>query len=276
MRIDAHQHYWQLERGDYNWLTPEAGLLYRDYLPADLLPHLERHQLDGTILVQAAATHEETSFMLSLAEQNDSILGVVGWIDLNNTNYMAQYEQFSQHPKFVGFRVMIQDMPDERAVLEPAFIEALQAFAKLGVPVDLLVLSRQLDTLVELLDQVPGLRGVVDHIAKPSIADGMLEPWKAQMSRIASHPNIYCKLSGMVTEADHASWKPADLVPYVTHIVDIFGVDRIMFGSDWPVCLLAAEYGQVVEALNQALPAGLTEQNQAALYGLNAKAFYKL
>jgi len=276
MRIDAHQHYWKLDRGDYGWLTPDAGILYRDYQPDDLLPHLRQHRLDGTILVQAAATHEETDYMLSLSESADTILGVVGWLDLHDPAYREHYERFSRHPKFVGFRVMIQDMPDANEVLEPDVVEALTYFAGKDVPVDLLVVSHQLDVVVELLERVPGLRGVIDHIAKPRIADGVLEPWTSQMSAIAKHPNIYCKLSGMVTEADHASWKPQDFTAYIRPILELFGSDRVLFGSDWPVCLLAADYDQVVNVLEQALPESFSEQERTQLFGLNAKRFYKL
>ncbi|UVI28517.1 amidohydrolase family protein [Paenibacillus spongiae] len=276
MRIDAHQHYWKLGRGDYNWLSPNSGVLYRDYLPEELLPHVREHQLDGTILVQAAATLEETEYMLSLSDTNDSILGVVGWLDLHDPAYRDHFEKFSRHPKFAGFRVMIQDMPDAHEVLEPDVVEALTYFAGKDVPVDLLLVSHQLDVVVELLERVPGLRGVIDHIAKPRIADGILEPWMSQMSAIAKHPNIYCKLSGMVTEADHTSWKPQDFSAYIRPILDMFGPERVMFGSDWPVCLLAASYDQVVDILEQALPDSLSAEDRAKLFGLNAKKFYKL
>jgi L-fuconolactonase len=276
MRIDAHQHYWKVDRGDYGWLTPELSLLYRDYLPDDLAAHLERHRLDKTIVVQAAPTLAETEYMLSLSDTSDTIAGVVGWLDLNAPDYRERYEQFSRHPKFVGFRVMIQDMPDAAVILQPQFVEALRYFAEKDVPVDLLVVSHQLAPLVELLDRVPGLRGVIDHIAKPRIAEGALEPWKTQIAKIAQYPNIYCKLSGMVTEAKHKQWKPGDFNVYIHHVLDVFGTERVMFGSDWPVCLLAASYDQVVDVLAHGLPAAWTEREKSRLFGLNAKQFYKL
>lgn len=276
MRIDAHQHYWKLDRDDYGWLTPAMPVLYRDYLPEHLRPHLEKHRIDATIVVQAAQTLEETDYLLDLAEQSHTIAGVVGWLDLFDPAYREQYERFAKHPKFVGFRVMIQEMPDARAVLEPAFVEALRYFADRDVPVDLLVVSHQLEPVVELLDRVPGLRGVIDHIAKPRIAQGSLEPWKTQMESIARHPNMYCKLSGMVTEADHANWRVEDFTAYIEHAVRIFGYDRIMFGSDWPVCLLAGSYDQVIGLLPQCMPELTQEPVQAKLFGLNAKEFYKL
>ncbi len=276
MRIDAHQHYWKMDRGDYGWITPELPDLYRDYLPEHLQTHLNHHRLDGTIVVQAAETLEETDYILSLADTNDSILGVVGWLDLNDPQHPAHYERFRKNPKFVGFRIMIQVMADASSILEPHFVKALRTFADEDVPIDLLVLSHQLEPLVKLLNQVPGIRGVIDHIAKPRIADGLIEPWLSYMKEIAKHPNIYCKLSGMVTEADHQKWEPEHFTAYIRHVLDLFGPRRVMYGSDWPVCLLAASYDQQAEVLQQALPDGWGDQERARLFGLNAKEFYKL
>lgn len=276
MRIDAHQHYWRIDRGDYGWIGPELPVLYRDYMPSDLAPHLKEHNLNATIVVQAAQTLEETAYLLSLSEESESIAGVVGWLDLNDPNFLLHYQRFCKHPKYVGFRVMIQEMPDANRILEPHFIEALQYFAEHDVPVDLLVVSHQLAPVIELLDQVPGLRAVIDHIAKPRIADGVLEPWRSQMAAIAKRPNVYCKLSGMVTEADHNKWKREDFAAYIQHVLEIFGTDRVMFGSDWPVCLLAANYEEVVEVLTHSLPETWTQHDNDRLFGLNAKGFYKL
>lgn len=276
MRIDAHQHYWSIERGDYGWITPEIPVLYRDFLPEDMEPHFINHQLDGTIVVQAAATLAETDYLLELSETTDSIIGVVAWLDLADPHYRSHYEKFASHPKFVGFRVMIQEMSDANAVLEPHFVEALTFFAEQDVPVDLLVVSHQLEPVVLLLEKVPGLRAVIDHIAKPRIREGVVEPWQSQMQQIASHPNIFCKLSGMVTEADHNNWKPSDFSAYISGVLEWFGPHRVMFGSDWPVCLLAATYNEVIEILQEAIPASWSEVERERLFGLNAKEFYKL
>ncbi|MBD0378700.1 amidohydrolase family protein [Paenibacillus sedimenti] len=276
MRIDAHQHYWQIARGDYGWITPGLPELYRDFGPEHLAPHLYDHRLDGSIVVQAAPTLAETEFILSLAEKDKSILGVVGWLDLNDPEHRTCFERYSRHPKFVGFRMMIQEMTDSYGILEPHFVKAVQSYAEEDVPVDLLVKSHQLAPLVKLIEQVPGLRGVIDHIAKPRIAESEIEPWLSQMRQIACYPNIYCKLSGMVTEADHRSWKPGDFTSYIRYVLDLFGPERVMFGSDWPVCLLAASYNQVVDILEQALPDGWGERERALLFGGNAKTFYKL
>ncbi|MFC4601217.1 amidohydrolase family protein [Cohnella hongkongensis] len=276
MRIDAHQHFWKIERGDYGWITPELPSLYRDFLPEHLKASLDKHRFDGTIAVQAAPTLAETDYLLSLADADDSIVGVVGWLDLHDPNHRDHYRIMASHPKFVGFRIMIQEMPDASRILEPAFVEALRSYADEDVPVDLLLRSDQLEPLTRLLELVPNLRGVVDHLAKPVIAEGCLEPWLSQMSEIAGHPGIYCKLSGMVTEADHAAWRYDQFQPYVRHASELFGPDRVLFGSDWPVCLLAASYDQVVEAIERNLPVEWGEAERARLYGLNAKEFYKL
>lgn len=275
MRIDAHQHYWKIERGDYGWITPELPTLYRDLLPEHLRPSLSRHRIDGTIAVQAAPTVEETEYLLGLAAREPSILGVVGWLDLHDPNHREHYRRMAAHPKFVGFRVMIQEMPDASRILEPAFVEVLRSYAEEDVPVDLLLRSDQLGPLIRLLRLVPNLRGVVDHIAKPAIAEGRLEPWLSQMSEIAGHPGIYCKLSGMVTEADHAEWQYEQFRPYVRHTLELFGPERVLFGSDWPVCLLAAEYDEVFEVIERSLPERWGAAERARLYGLNAKEFYK-
>ncbi|SEM61222.1 amidohydrolase [Paenibacillus sp. OV219] len=278
IRIDAHQHYWKLDRGDYGWLTPEAGpVLYRDYGPADLEPELERAGVSRTIIVQAAATHAETEYMLQLAEQSESVAGVVGWLDFADPQWRQVLESFSSHPKFVGIRVMIQDMGDAREVLQPQFVEALQELAAIQLPVDLLLVSHQLPEAIELLKQVPGLHAVIDHIAKPRIGEGVIEPWASQMKEIAeSFPGVYCKLSGMITEANHLEWTPEQFVAYVQHIVGVFGTKRVLFGSDWPVCLLAGSYSDVCDVLASALPSSLEAEELEAIYGGNAAAFYKL
>ncbi|MCR2806371.1 amidohydrolase family protein [Paenibacillus soyae] len=276
MRIDAHQHYWTMQRTDYGWITEELPVLYRDYLPEHLEDHLRKHNIDGTIVVQAAPTIEETEYILALADRSDSILGIVGWLDLFESHHREQFERFKEHPKFVGFRIMIQDMPDASVILEPAFVEALRGYAELDVPVDLLVKADQLEVLCELLDAVPGLRGVIDHIGKPPIARQALEPWAALIERAAGHSNIYCKLSGMVTEAEHDSWTTEQFQPYIEHVLRVFGSERILFGTDWPVCLLAASYDEVVDVLEAALPAEWGGQERAKLYGENARTFYKL
>ncbi|PWW07150.1 L-fuconolactonase [Paenibacillus cellulosilyticus] len=275
MRIDAHQHYWNIERGNLGWLE-EGTILYRSYLPNDLKLSLNKHGIEASIVVQAEPKHEETDFLLSLAEANLSIAGVVGWLDLKSPNYKDVYERFKRNPKFVGFRVMIQEMADPNEVLTPSYIEALTYFAEQKQPLDLLMRASQLDAVVRLLEKVPHLHAVIDHIGKPQIAAGELEPWKEQLRIIASYPNVYCKLSGMVTEADHSQWEQKQFAPYVQHAIECFGSKRIMFGSDWPVCLLAATYDQCMEVLESALPEAYGTDEREALFGGNAARFYQL
>jgi L-fuconolactonase len=276
LRIDSHQHFWKLERGDYGWISPDMKAIYRDFGPGDLEQHLSANGIDRTIVVQAAPTLQDTDFMLELADRSERIAGVVGWIDLTSPEFAEQYRRFKQHPKFVGFRVMIQAMDNAEDVLQPNIVEALRCFEQQDVPVDLLLKSNQFDAVLQLLELVPNLRGVIDHMAKPQIAEGQWEPWCSQMEKAAGYPKLYCKLSGMVTEADHLGWKPDDFVRYVQHTVKVFGTGRVMFGSDWPVCLLAASYSQVLEVLEQALPEGLSDEEKADVYGGNAVRFYKI
>lgn len=275
LRIDAHQHYWNIERGNLGWLE-EGTLLHQSYLPEDLKPSLSKHRVDATIVVQAEPKHEETDFLLSLAASDPSIAGVVGWLDLESPDYRSVYERFKRDPKFVGFRVMIQEMADANEVLVPSYIEALTYFAEQQQPLDLLMRASQLEAVVQLLEKVPHLYAVIDHIGKPSIVTGDLEPWREQLRTIASYPNVYCKLSGMVTEADHEQWEQAQFVPYIRHAIECFGPQRVMFGSDWPVCLLAASYDQCMDVLESALPEEYGAEEREALFGGNAARFYHI
>lgn len=275
LRIDSHQHYWIPARGDYGWLTPEQGLLYADYLPEQLEGELAAHRIDRTIVVQAAPTMEETEFMLSLYDQYDSIAGVVGWLDLDSPEFPEHYARFKERDGFVGFRPMLQDLPDPW-ILRPRVMAHLALLERDDFPLDLQLRARHLPYMLEAMRVYPGLRAVVDHIAKPWIAEGVLEPWASQLAELAAYPNVMCKLSGLVTEADQAAWRPADLAPYVRHVVSVFGPERIMFGSDWPVCLTTCSYSDVYQALREALPPGLTEAEETLLYGGNAARFYKL
>ncbi|MGH9344957.1 MAG: amidohydrolase family protein [Terriglobia bacterium] len=276
MRIDSHQHYWKVERGDYHWMTPAVPVLYRDYLPADLRPCLLRHNIQKTVLVQAAQTVAETDFLLDLAAHDDSIAGVVGWLDMKAPDFSAQFELYSKKPKFIGLRPMLQDIPDDRWILRPKVLAALEVVAASDFPFEFLTYPRHLPFVLKALESVPRLRAVIDHISKPEIRSGKLEPWQSSIAQLARHPNLYCKLSGMITEADHRCWSLDDLRPYVEHVVGCFGFDRVMFGSDWPVCLCAGSYDQVIGALQKILSLRLNEENERKLFGENAARFYKL
>ena len=274
VRIDAHQHYWKLERGDYGWLTPEFGPIYRDFLPADLKPILARHGIDKTIAVQAAPTVAETEYLLELASAEPTIAGVVGWVDMEADDFEKQLDRLRQNPKFVGIRPMIQDIEDEGWILRPKVRRSLAALEERGFPLDFLTLPRHLPCVLEVLDGHPNLRAIIDHLSKPPIKAGTTHPWADLIRRVGDHPNVMCKLSGMVTEADRKNWTADDLKPYVAHAFDVFGPDRVVFGSDWPVCLLAATYDQVVESLRRALGDRLTPELEPKLFGENAARFY--
>jgi len=276
MRIDAHQHYWAIARGDYGWITPHISTLYRDFYPSDLQPSLQKHALDGTIVVQAAPTLAESKFILELADQSPSILGVVGWIDVFAEDHKEQLAQLRQYTKFVGLRIMLQDMEDCNQLLEPQVLERISYYVEEDIPLDLLVVAKQLDTVLALLEVFPTMRAVIDHIGKPNIAEAAFQPWAEQISQIAQYPNVYCKLSGMATEADHSNWSYQQFVPYIEKVLSSFGMERVMFGSDWPVCLLAASYDEVMEIVETALPSSWGAEERARLFGGNAAAFYKL
>ena len=282
MKIDAHQHFWSTMRpNDYGFLTPAAGVLYREYLPEDLKPHLETAGVDYTILVQAAETETETRWLLNLAEKADFVAGVVGWVDFDTDPRMfrERFNALREHPKLVGVRPMLQDLPDDRFIVRPRVLENLKTVAALDFPFDILIYPRHLPYVYELLQKVPRLRAVIDLIAKPQIRNHKIASWRFWMQKISEFPNVWCKLSGMVTEADHRNWKQQDFVPYVETIVSAFGSERLLYGSDWPVCLQAATYTQVYDLLAgvlEALPGKSDQTALDALFGGNAAKFYKL
>jgi len=282
VKIDSHQHFWSLQRpNDYGFLTPAAGVLYRDWLPADLEPVLKSAGVERTILVQAAETLEETQWLLDLAGQTDFVAGVVGWVnmDTDTASFRRDLDAFRRHPKFVGLRPMLQDLDDDRFILRPHVLENLKVTAALDFPFDILIYPKHLPHIYEMLQRVPGLRAVIDHLAKPVIRSGQIDSWQFWMEKISRIPGVWCKLSGMVTEADHQQWKKEDFVPYVHAIMNSFGAERVMFGSDWPVCLQAATYQQVLSLLEEVLdelPGRLDTMELERIFGENAAAFYKV
>lgn len=275
MRIDAHQHYWKTSRTDYGWLKPNLGRIYADYMPEHLKPLLEQFEFQKTIVVQAAPTMEEAEFLLDIAEHEETIAGVVGWLDLESDLFEQDWNRFRKNPKFVGVRPMIQDLASDW-ILGGNVVRHLELLAKAQFPVDLQANPRHLPFIVELLESVPDLRAVVDHLAKPPIVEGVMEPWKAQIQQIASYPNVMCKLSGMVPEKLDAQWTPESIRPYAETVIDAFGKNRVMFGSDWPVCLFTATYPQIVGLLEFCVGPDWTDEERAALYGGNASRFYRL
>jgi L-fuconolactonase len=275
MRIDAHQHYWKPERGDYGFLTPEAGVLYRDYLPQDLKPILERKGIDRTIVVQAAPTTEETRFLLALAEREPTIAGVVGWLDFESSSFDEDLDRFISHPLFVGVRPMLQGLPPEYLDL-PTVRRNIGKVADSGIVFDWLVYTRHLPAVYEVMRQFPHLKGVIDHLAKPEIRDGVLQPWMQHIARLAEFPTLACKISGLVTEASPDRLEPSVFRPYVSHVLEHFGEDRVMFGSDWPVCLLAGSYDTVLDIAEKCLPADASPEQLDKWFGGNAIRWYGL
>jgi L-fuconolactonase len=273
-RVDAHQHFWRIARGDYPWLTPALQPLYRDFGPDDLTPLLAAASVDATVLVQAAPTVAETRFMLDIAETTDWVAGVVGWADFEAPSAADDIRRLAEHPKLVGLRPMIQDIADDDWVLRPDLDTAFAAMEESGLAFDALVLPRHLKNLLSRLERHPGLRAVIDHCAKPFIRDGVLEPWASDMARLARETSALCKVSGLVTEAAD-DWQVADLRPYVEHVLECFGAERLIWGSDWPVCTMAASYGAWHAAATE-LASSLSQAERDALFGDNAVKLYGL
>lgn len=243
MRIDAHQHFWKYSALEYDWITDEMGALKRDFLPCDLQPLLGANGFEGSIAVQARQNVHETEWLLELAGQNPFILGVVGWVDLRS-NYVSQdLEQLTRYKQLVGVRHIVQGEPDDGFMLREDFRRGISLLAEFGLRYDLLLYPRHLPVAVKLVRDFPYQTFVLDHIAKPLIADGVLEPWASDIAELAKYPNVWCKVSGMVTEARWKKWKPADFRPYLDVIFAAFGPARLMIGSDWPVCSVSADYG---------------------------------
>lgn len=275
MRIDGHQHFWRASRGDYHWMNERVAALCRDYMPEDLQPILARHRIDRTVLVQAAQTIEETDFLLELAAQHEWIAGVVGWLDMDSPDFAQQFTRYRKNPRFIGLRPMLQDIPELTWILRPQVLRSLQIVADDDFPFEFLTYTRHLPYVRDALDQVPLRRAVIDHISKPEIANRVMDPWRSLMAELADR-GLYCKLSGMVTEDNPDNWSAQSLQPYIRHVVDCFGSDRVIFGSDWPVCLLAGSYDDVVSVLATALANQMDDDAERKLFGENARRFYKL
>ncbi len=275
MRVDAHQHFWRYDPAEYDWIGEGMERLARDYLPADLAPLLTAEGIAGSVAVQARQTIEETRWLLGLAAKHPAILGVVGWVDLRSSEAGEQLREFAANPRFVGVRHVVQNEPDVRFLLGEAFVGGLRQLHGFGLTYDLLLFPPQLPAAVELAGMMPEQPFVLDHLAKPLIKPGILDPWQADLRALARHPNVSCKLSGLVTEAAWQGWKRADFAPYLEVALEAFGPKRLMLGSDWPVCLLAAEYPDVVGIVTDFI-ARLSDSEQALILGGTASRFYGL
>ncbi|MTI02772.1 amidohydrolase [Roseibium sp. RKSG952] len=274
MMIDAHQHFWALARGDYGWLTPDLGAIYRDFTPDDIVPLLCAAEIDGTVLVQAAPTSAETEYMLSLADQNAFIKGVVGWVDFEAGDAPAQIAALATHPALVGLRPMIQDIADPLWMLGGTLTPAFEAIQRHDLTFDALTLPQHLGPLRQLLERRPDMRVIIDHGSKPLIKDAILGDWFENMAALARETCAWCKLSGLVTEAA-ADWTTEDLRPYVDHLLNTFGPSRLIWGSDWPVCTLACSYQRWLETTDMLL-SQLSNAERQAIMGGNAARAYNL
>jgi len=275
MIVDSHQHFWQVGRFDYPWMTPQLNVLCQDYLPATLEPLLAPHGVGQTILVQASNSVPETEWLLSLAENHPFIAGVVGWVDLQRDDVDRELDQFTSHSKFKGVRHLVESEPADDWLTQRAVRKGLDELARRDLSYDLLVHTRHLRYVRQVVEKNPQLRFVIDHVAKPPIKSRDIDEWAALLKEVATAGNVCCKLSGLVTEADWANWRVEDLIPYVDKALEYFGPARLMFGSDWPVCLLAASYDQVLEAFHTLL-ADLSDQDRELIFSKNAAAFYRL
>lgn len=273
MRIDSHQHFWNYDPLKDAWITDDMGPLKRDFVPADLLPLLQKAGVDATIAVQANQSEAENLFLLGLAEKCPAIVGIVGWVDFCARNVAQRLGYFKQFNRICGFRHVVQDEPDDHFLLRNDFMNGIAYLKELGFTYDLLIYPKQLPAVVDFIHKFPDQPFVIDHLAKPALKAREITGWARYMESIASNPNVYCKVSGLITEADWSNWRASDFTPYLDVVFDNFGVNRVMFGSDWPVCLLAGTYEEVIRIVEdyvQRRPLGEKEK----IFGSNAAHFY--
>ena len=273
--IDSHQHFWQVGRFDYPWMSSSVEVLYQDYLSDQLQPVLAENGVSKTVLVQASNSVEESRWLLSLADSHPFIAGVVGWVDLMSADVGRQLDELSAHPKFKGVRHLVESEPGDDWLVQPEVLRGLHRLADYGLSYDLLVHTRHLKYMPTVADSCPGLSLVIDHMSKPPIANGEITGWFNELKPVAANPNIQCKLSGLITEANWTTWTPNDLRPFVERALELFGPERLMFGSDHPVCLLAGSYKRVLESFQEIL-AELNEHDRERIFATNAANFYRL
>ena len=274
MHIDAHQHFWIYNPLEYAWIDESMAGIRRDFLPGDLKPLLEKNELQGSILVQVRQTVEETRWMLELAETNPFILGVVGWADLRSRNLRAQLESFANKRKLVGIRHIIQSEPDD-FLLDADFLCGISMLQEFDLAYDILIYAKHLPVAAKFVERFPRQRFVVDHLAKPPVKSGAIDGWTRGIRELASFPNVFAKVSGLVTEADWQKCTPEDMRPYLDVAFECFGAGRLMIGSDWPVCTVAASYEQTVNLAKDYLNTYSAEERDAVL-GENAARFWRL
>ncbi len=275
MTIDSHQHFWKYDPVKHSWINDEMSVLQQDYLPSDLKTIYKEANIDGCIAVQADQSEKETDFLLDLAKKNDFIKGIVGWVDLRSDTLEDRLKHYSNYKIIKGFRHVVQDEPDPDFIIGAQFKKGIALLNQYGFAYDILIFPHQLEASLKLIEEFPEHRFVIDHIAKPKIKDQIVDGWQTTIQAIAKHKNVYCKVSGMVTEADWINWRHEDFVPYLDIIFKAFGNDRIMYGSDWPVCLLGGNYSKVKGIIDQYI-SYFSEEDKQKIMGRNAIQFYKI
>lgn len=276
VKIDAHQHFWKYNPVRDRWITEELSVIRKDFLPADLKTVLQENEIDGCVTVQSNQSYKENVFQLNNAANYDFIKGVVGWIDFKGAHLQQRLETLSLNRKLKGFRHVLQDEPQRDLMLEPFFTKGISLLAQFNFTYDILIFADQIQYAAKLANMFPKQKFVLNHIAKPQIKNHSINEWKKDIEALAKNINVYCKISGMVTEADWKNWKEDDFIPYMDVVVNAFGINRIMFGSDWPVCLVAAgSYSKMKNIVDDYFTA-FTSKEQQLFYGENAQRFYNL
>ena len=275
MRLDSHQHFWKYDAVEYGWIDDRMQPLRRDFMPEHLVPELRQAAVDATVAVQVRQTLEETGWLLALADAHPFVAGVVGWVDLQGDAIARDLERIAAHPKLLGVRHIVQSEPDDRFLLRPSFCRGIAALSVHDLTYDILIYPRHLAVAAEFVGRFPDQRFVLDHLAKPEIRHGRLDEWARDLRALAQAPNVYCKLSGLVTEADWRTWRPEQLHPYLDVAFDCFGSERLMAGSDWPVCTVAAGYSRTMAVVSDYLERRPPAERDAVLGG-NAQRFWRL
>ncbi|MFS4466680.1 amidohydrolase family protein [Maribacter sp. 2210JD10-5] len=275
MIIDSHQHFWQYEPVKHSWIDDDMSVIRRNFLPLDLKKVYDGNGIDGCVAVQADQTLQETDFLLRLSKENDFIKGIVGWVDLRSDDIDSVLEKYHSEKKLKGWRHVVQGEPDHNFLMRPDFLKGVSYLEKYDYTYDILIFPHQLGATLEFVKQFPHQKFVIDHMAKPYIKDGFFDGWATLLKEIAKQKNVCCKLSGMITEADYNNWTPEQIHPYMDLVLDSFGTDRIMFGSDWPVCLVAGNYAEVKTLVTDFI-SKLSKDEQNKIMGQNAIDFYSL
>ena len=274
LKIDAHQHFWHYDAGRHSWISDEMAFIRKDFLPEDLLPELHRNGMDGCIAVQTDQTETETDFLLAVAHTNDFIKGVVGWIDMRADNAAERLQHYAAYEQLKGFRHILQG-EDPSFMLQADFLKGIALLQQFDFTYDILISPEHLPAVLQLVQRFPQQAFVLDHMAKPVVKRGVINQWAKDITILAACQNVYCKVSGMVTEADMRKWQPSDFKPYLDVVVKAFGINRLLYGSDWPVCLAAGSYSGVFNIVKDYFSAFSTDEQQS-FFGKNAAAFYQV